>query len=585
MKNKNYNINLNPRDLSSQEINKHKDFDALLQQVNAVPAKKPFNVKTLYYLAGSVAAALLVGFLYFGLNAWQGMTTKEYLASQPYVNPPLENIKPVYEIAVINVNQGGEYIYESGSKIIVPPAAFVDNNGQLVKGDVHIKYREFHDFIDFFLSGIPMEYDSAGINYLLESAGMVEIFAEQDGIRLNVAPGKEINVELVSEIYIPVADRGKVPAYNIYKLDEEKRSWVYKGQDDIEFLEDDMSDLLNQPDTDDANQNFIRELAKIDQKGSTELAAIESRVSKPATPLKPERANGNDYVFNFDFTDEELGFRNTNQVGGTAHEEIQQLRKQYANTLWQVAPNNDDFNEDMVGQIAWEDMKLEQINNRDYELTLINPNKVLKVIVNPVLNSQDYDTALQEFSQDFTIYQAQIAEREETLRIQRDELEERLNLERQIAKTKYEEILAIYKANGRDDLATNLMIRQKVVNRFSANSLGTWNCDRPLPPAVYRLKGDFVDNNAKKFNREMAYIVDKNKNTVYRFYAHEKAEVLYNKFSENLMWIVTRENKLAVFTPEKFKNIDKKEGNYTFVMDLVDEAIASEDDVRRILQF
>ena len=61
--------------------------------------------------------------------------------------------------------------------------------------------------------------------------------------------------------------------------------------------------------------------------------------------------------------------------------------------------------------------------------------------------------------------------------------------------------------------------------------------------------------------------------------------MLYNKFSENLLWIVTSENKLAVFPPEKFKDIDKQEGEYTFVMDLVDEEIASEDDVRRILQF
>ena len=585
MKNKNYNIKLNPKNLSSREINKHKDFDALLQLANTVPTKKPFNVKTLYYLAGSVAAALLVGFLYFGLSAGQGMTTTEYLASQPYVNPPLENIKPVYQTAVINVDQGGEYVYESGSKITVPPAAFVDNDGQLVKGDVDIKYREFHDFVDFFLAGIPMEYDSAGINYSLESAGMVEIFAEQNGIRLNVAPDKEINVELVSEISIPISERGKVPAYNIYKLDEEKRSWVYKGQDDMEFVEDDMSDLLNQTDSDDPSQKFLLELAKIDKKENTELVVIESSISKPATPVQPERANGNDYVFNFDFTDQALGLINTNQSQGTAHEEINQLRKQYANTLWQVAPNNDDFNEDMVGQITWEDMNLEQINNRDYELTLINPNKVLKVIVNPVLNSQDYDAALQEFNQGFATYRAQIAEREETLRVQKEELEERLNLERKIAKKKYEERLAIYKENGRDDLATDLMIRQRVVNRFSANSLGIWNCDRPLPPAVYRLKGDFVDNKATKYNQEMAYIVDKNRNTVYRFYAHDKAEVLYDKFSENLMWIVTRENKLAVFSPEKFKAIDKKEGNYTFVMDLVDEAIASEDDVRRILQF
>ncbi len=139
MKNKNYKINLNPKDLSSQEINKHKDFEALLQQVGATPpAKKPSGIKVLYYLAGSIAAALLIGFLYIGLFADQSGNTQEYLASQSYVNPPFENIKPTYEKAVINVNQGGEYVYESGSKITVPPAAFVDNNGELVNPEMWI---------------------------------------------------------------------------------------------------------------------------------------------------------------------------------------------------------------------------------------------------------------------------------------------------------------------------------------------------------------------------------------------------------------------------------------------------------------
>jgi hypothetical protein len=582
MKNKNYNINLNPKDLSPEEINKHKDFDTLLQQFNAAPTKKPFNIKVLYYIAGSVAAALILGFVYFGLITDKGMTTQEYLATQPYVNPPFENIKPSYEKAVINVNQGGEYTYESGSKITVPPAAFVDNNGELVNGDVDIKYREFHDFVDFFLSGIPMEYDSAGTNYALESAGMVEIFAEQNGIRLNVAPGKEINIELVSEITVSVAQRGQAPAFNIYKLDESERNWVYKGRDDIEVIEENMSQMFAE---DDPNAEFAQELSSIDQKKNAELTTIEASIPIPATPLKPERANGSDYVFNFDFTDEELGFQSSGQVESNAHEDINQLRKQYANTLWQVAPNNDDFNEEMVSQIAWEDMKLEQINNRDYELTLINPNKEIKVIVNPVLNSQDYDAALEQFNQDFAVYQSQIAEREEALRVQKEELEQRIQLQREVAKKNYEEKLAIYKANGRDDLATDLMIKQKVINRFAANSLGTWNCDRPLPPAVYLVKGDFVDDKSTKFDKDMAYMVDKSKNTVYRFYAKEEANVLYNKFSENLLWIVTRENKLAVFPPEKFKDIDKEEGDYTFVMDLHDEAIASEDDVRRILQF
>ena len=585
MKNKNYKIDLNPKDLSPQEIEKHKDFDVLLQQYQSAPAKRPFNIKVLYYLAGSVAAALLGVFLYLGVFADQGMSTQEYLASQPYVSPPFEFIQPVYEKAVINGNQGGEYIYESGSKITVPPAAFVNNVGEVVSGDVDIKYREFHDFIDFFLSGIPMEYDSAGTSYVLESAGMVEIYAEQNGMRLNVAPGKEINVELVSEIRVPATDRDKLPSYNIYKLDKEKRNWVYKGQDDMEVVEEDMTSMFTDSLGNASDSEFLQELAQIDQKEKVELAAIESKIPRPVTPIQPERANGNDYVFNFDFADEAVGFRNPTQTEGTTHEEINQLRRQYANTLWQVAPDNEDFNEEMVSQIAWEDMKLEQINSRDYELTLINPDMEIKVIVNPVLNSKDYETALQQFSEDFAVYQEEIAEREEALRVQKEELEKRIQLEREAAEKKYEEKLAIYRANGREDLATDLMIRKKVINRFAANSLGTWNCDRPLPPAVYRLKGEFVDNKSKKYNQDMAYMVDKNQNTVYRFYANEKADVLYNKFSENLLWIVTRENKLAVFPPEKFKAIDKKEGDYTFVMNLVDEAIASEEDVRRILQF
>lgn len=584
MKNKYYNINLNPKNLSTQEINKHKNFDALLKQYNAVPAKRPFNIKVFYYIAGSVAAALLGFFLYTGVFGDHEMTTKEYLATKPYINPPFVNIKPVYENVVVDVNQGGEYTYKSGSKITVPPAAFVHNTGELVKGNVDIKYREFHDFIDFFLSGIPMEYDSAGTNWVLESAGMVEIFAEQNGIRLNVAPGKEINVELVSEIMVPAPERGKIPSFNIYKLDEADRNWVYKGKDDIEIIEEDLSALFAESAENSPERQLLQDLARIDQKKNAELAAIESTIPKPATPVKPERANGSDYVFNFDFADETANNRN-NQAEGAAHEEINQIRKQYANTLWQVAPNNSDFNEEMVSQIAWEDMKLEQVNHRDYELTLINPDKVIKVIVNPVLNSKDYDKALQEFNQDFAAYQQKIAEREAILRTQKEELEKRIQLERKVAEKKYDEQLAIYKANGRDDLATELMIKQKVVNRFSANSLGTWNCDRPLPPAVYRLRGEFVDNKSKKYNQELAFLVDKNQNTVYRFYAKERANVTYNKFSENLLWIVTRENKLAIFTPEKFKDIDKKEGDYTFVMDLVNQEISSEEDVRKILQF
>ena len=51
------------------------------------------------------------------------------------------------------------------------------------------------------------------------------------------------------------------------------------------------------------------------------------------------------------------------------------------------------------------------------------------------------------------------------------------------------------------------------------------------------------------------------------------------------MWVITKENKIAVFRPEQFKRINQKKGDYTFVLDLVDQEIKSEEDVRKILLF
>jgi hypothetical protein len=51
------------------------------------------------------------------------------------------------------------------------------------------------------------------------------------------------------------------------------------------------------------------------------------------------------------------------------------------------------------------------------------------------------------------------------------------------------------------------------------------------------------------------------------------------------MWVVTKDNKLALFRPEKFHGIDEQKGDFTFVLNVVDKKIDSEEDVRKILEF
>ena len=597
MENNHYNINLNPKPLSSEEIAKHKDFDGLLEQFNATPPpKKPSGIKPLYYIIGTIAAGLLGAILYFGAAGQeQAMTTSEYLASQPYINPPFEHIQQEFALGQVNADQGGVYLHDNGSKVIIPPAAFVDANGQSVKGAVDIKYREFHDFIDFYLSGIPMEYDSSGQTYFLESSGMVEVYAEQNGERLEIAPDKQLDIELISEIKVPASDRASIPQFNVYQLDEEKRNWVYQGQDNIEVLEEDMSDLLAEEDSPEAvaEAAYQEELANITSQEARELAAIEATIPRPLAPVKPERANGNDYVFNFDFAEQDIRFSSRARPGAAEREmdqnqdAINQLRKQYANTMWQLAPNNStDFNQEMLAQINWEDMSIERINNRDYELTLMNPNKTVKLLVNPVLQGEDYEEALKVFNADYAKFQSELAAREAQLEEQKKALAERIRTEKELANKSFREKIDYLKKQGKDNIASEVMIQQKIVNRFAVSELGVWNCDRPLPPFIYNLSGEFVENQSQQqYKHNTAFLVDKNKNTFCRYYNSEKATVRFDGRSDNMMWMVTPENKVAIYRPEQFKDINKREGEYTFVMDVIDRKIEKEEDLREILQF
>ena len=100
------------------------------------------------------------------------------------------------------------------------------------------------------------------------------------------------------------------------------------------------------------------------------------------------------------------------------------------------------------------------------------------------------------------------------------------------------------------------------------------------------IKGEFVENKTKKqFKHNTAYLVDKNRNTVMRFYASENANVMFDGNSENMLWMITDENKRAMYTPEQFQQISQGTKKHTFVMDMIDEPIASEEDLRKILVF
>lgn len=147
--------------------------------------------------------------------------TGEKIVEKPFVNPPLPALNPSFESYTFNAEKGDTLRYKTGSVISIPPEIWVDTAGNVITGEIKVKYREFHDAYDIFLAGVPMAYDSAGIKESLQTAGMFDIRAFKDSNEIFVKEGSNMNVKMAS--YDGNSD------YNFYSLDEKAKNWAYKG--------------------------------------------------------------------------------------------------------------------------------------------------------------------------------------------------------------------------------------------------------------------------------------------------------------------------------------------------------------------
>jgi len=87
---------------------------------------------------------------------------------------------------------------ESGTEIFVPDNAFVDKNGKDVSGEVKLKYKEIRTPSDIIIEDIDMTFDSAGVTYSFQTAGMFELTAIAGNEEVFLKDGKNIKVSYIS---------------------------------------------------------------------------------------------------------------------------------------------------------------------------------------------------------------------------------------------------------------------------------------------------------------------------------------------------------------------------------------------------
>jgi hypothetical protein len=451
----------------------------------------------------------------------------------------------------VNAASGAMLNLKTGSIITIPKSTFVDESGKQLKGEVEIRLREFHNPVDFFVAGIPMIYDSAGIQYHFESAGMIEIVAYQNNKQVNIAPEKFIDIELTS--------KDKDPKHNLYVLDTIKNNWSCLGKDKVVITKNENTKKDEKPaistDLEKKYKQIEARQTVLQKEQQTQLAALQKSVAEPAKPVK---ALSTKYNFNID-------------VDASEFPEL----SVYKGLLFQVGDENKNFNESSYN-VVWDDATIKEGKKKgeNYLLTLKKGPKKYSLIVYPVFEGKNFDAAKKIYEDKYKKYTALLDKRGED--------EKRIEAEYQAKLTalkKQEEALKRKFEDESKQEFNRLNAQEKIKRVFAINSFGVYNCDHamPYPTGVSCIASLTLDN--KQLMCYDVFLVDSAKNALFNFYKNPVMNFSFNPQSKNTLWTVEN-GALYWFTPQQFNNINVKDGIAKMVMNKVDKKFKTVEEIK-----
>lgn len=521
---KNFKINKNQQPLSEADIAKGKDFGKLINAYKA--AKLPLYKTPKFWIgASSILVASISALLI--LNKINAPDNKGH----PFIAPPLASADIQSSVYILNAQSGSTITYPGGSKIRVPANAFLDKNGNAVKGDIDLHYREFKKIDEVFMAGIPMTYDSLGEQYHFETAGMIEIAASQNGEPLKTNPAALVKVDIVSA--------NKDDRFNTYYLDTVTKKWKYVTQKNYNpALHSDLGAV--QKAAPQAESQSIKQVQK-------EIAALEKQ--KPGKPRKQDKGRP----------------RFSIKVDPVEFPEI----AVYKGVKFQV---EDSSYKPEKADVTWSDIELKRLpgNNR-YQITFINPGEKYQVIAVPVFGDKDYDQAMAVYNKKYNEFGAALAKKKAEAAAAEAQMQARY-----AAMDKRQQDLEDRRAKS------DLFYRS-----FEVSDFGYWNSDHPcrLPAGNNMVKLNLIDARTKApVHAEVCYLVEKERNALFAYGATGLERFRFDPEKHNGVWIITTDNKLAVAKYSDFKAAQIKGRQMNLPVTVVKKAVKTTDEVRQCLE-
>lgn len=367
MKNTSYREN-RPK-LSKSQIEENKNFNSTLKSVN-IGTHSYFK----FFISGGLATLIIIVSLYYFKKSPESvkeevkqdftyMHNDNDLRDQiSAIQPPFADFDIKYEVFKIDIGKDNYLTSESGSRFFIPKECMTDSSGKKVKGIVEIHYREFRDVVDFFLSGIPMTYDSLETTYVFESAGMLEIKGFQKERPLNLIENTTIDFEFNSTT--------NTNGFNFYSLNETTGEW--------------QNENVSIPAIKRANEYPFEE---------KEDLFVEDEKTYISEPIAPVKRDEDKFSLSINVDKERFPELST-----------------YEGTLFEVDDSIEKF-DPVIYNVQWENAFLKNAEQEGkYILELSREDSSVKLIVYPVVKNELYKQAMIDYRKKMDIYETSIQE-------------------------------------------------------------------------------------------------------------------------------------------------------------------------------
>jgi hypothetical protein len=577
-------FNLNRPPVSDEEIDKQKDFQKLLKQFREQSIKKAqsdetwWKNKKIRYSTVIAGLTVVCTVTYLSIQNSK-ISTKNKAAHEitttsatnkssksTFIQPPSGKLKSKNSVYRIDAAKGASLTHSTSTKINIPGNVLVNKAGRQIVGEVTIEYKEMKDLGDALLNGIPMAYDSAGKHNNLETAGMFDIRAYQNGEPVFLKQGENIEIRLASE--------NTENRFNQYFLDTVKQNWIYLKKDELSLQKEIKTTNIGNTNNQKLQslQNEIEVILphKIDSV-TTQYTRSVKQLPVPAEPNKPEKSSGKRPVFVID----------------ASTKDYPELAA-YENTVFEVGNENKNYSKELH-DITWNDVRIlpGPQKGKNYILRLSYRNRSEELVVYPVVQAGDFEKAQQRYEKQFQSYQQKLQMREEQEQRLLKEMQSKQEIyfaQQKIKKEEYEKEqmrqALLYRESQTRQLTSGFSAASnasKAERVFKINQFGIFNSDCPHPvPVENSIRPVFVmEGKGNLVLPDRIYLIDHQAKTVVGYDAQNATISFDNPDFYSIC--VFRQGKVFVCSKNNFKETVANKSKEFKVKPLPDSAENPED--------